>query len=190
MKNFYLNFNMNQEDGKTIQFIDDLEEYESSIESSDKPIANIYVSSPGGENRMAAMLYHFFKTSPYNYQFIINGTFSSNTILVLLALNPTHITIMRQCLSTIHFSNYDHPVANIALNDCSHSSLNEFKDFKDYLKSMLKLYKTFLTKKELLIIKQGGDVVISAKRVAKLFKEIKENTKIQNKAKDLFEITL
>jgi len=55
---------------------------------------------------------------------------------------------------------------------------------------MLKLYKTFLTKKELLIIKQGGDVVISAKRVAKLFKEIKENTKIQNKAKKLFEITL
>ena len=60
MKNFYLNFEMNQEDGKTTQFIDELKEYESSIESSAKPIANIYVSSPGGENRMAAMLYHFF----------------------------------------------------------------------------------------------------------------------------------
>lgn len=190
MKNFYLDFNMNQEDGKTIQFIDELKEYESSIESSDKPIANIYVSSPGGENRMAAIVYHFFSTSPYNYHFIVNGTFSSNTILVLLALNPIHITIMRQCLSTIHFSNYNHPVANIALNNYSHSSLNEFKDFKNYLKLMLKLYKTFLTRKELLIIKQGGDIVLGAKRVAKLFKEIKENTKIQNKAKNLFEITL
>jgi hypothetical protein len=31
MKNFYLNFNMNQEDGKTVQFINELEELEESL---------------------------------------------------------------------------------------------------------------------------------------------------------------
>jgi len=35
----------------------------------DEPIANIYISSTGGENRMAAIIYHFFNTS----SFIING---------------------------------------------------------------------------------------------------------------------
>ena len=80
MKNFYLNFNMNQEDGKTVQFINELEEFEESLivrtkegyyyPQIDEPIANIYISSTGGENRMAAIIYHFFNTSPFNFNII------------------------------------------------------------------------------------------------------------------------
>ena len=183
MKNFYLNFQMNQEDGKTLQFLEELEELEESfLISTDEgdyypviedSIANIYISSVGGENRMAAIIYHFFSTSTFNYRFTVNGDFSSNAILILLALNPKYITIMRQCMSVIHLSNYNHPVSNIVLNDPSHSSLNDLNDFKDYLNSMLDLYKTFLTKEELTTIKQGGDVSLSAQRVAELFEKLK-----------------
>lgn len=200
MKNFYLNFNMNHEDGKTVQFIDELEEFEESLivrteeghyyPEIDEPIANIYVSSTGGENRMAAIVYHFFSTSPFNYRFTVNGEFSSNAILILLALNPKYITIMRQCMSVVHLSSYNHPVSNIVLNDPSHSSLNDLNDFKDYLNSMLELYKTFLTKEELTIIKQGGDIALSAQRVAELFERLKKDKGIQKKAKKIFEITL
>ena len=76
MKNFYLNFNMNQEDGKTVQFINELEEFEESLivrtkegyyyPQIDEPIANIYISSTGGENRMAAIIYHFFNVNKKN----------------------------------------------------------------------------------------------------------------------------
>ena len=200
MKNFYLNFNMNQEDGKTVQFINELEEFEESLivrtkegyyyPQIDEPIANIYISSTGGENRMAAIIYHFFNTSPFNYKFTINGDFSSNAIFILLALNPKHITIMRQCMSIIHLSNYDHPVSNTALNNPNHASLNVYNDFKDYSNTMIELFKLFVTKDELAIIKQGGDICLSAKRVAELFQKLKKNKKMQQKAKELFEITL
>ena len=191
---------MNQEDGKTLQFLEELEELEESfLISTDEgdyypviedSIANIYISSVGGENRMAAIIYHFFSTSTFNYRFTVNGDFSSNAILILLALNPKYITIMRQCMSVIHLSNYNHPVSNIVLNDPSHSSLNDLNDFKDYLNSMLDLYKTFLTKEELTTIKQGGDVSLSAQRVAELFEKLKKDKGMQKKAKKIFEITL
>lgn len=201
MKNFYLNFLLNQEDGKTIEFLEQIEEYEESLIVKteegegyypiiDEPIANIYVSCGGGENRMAAIIYHFFSTSNFNYKFTVNGDFSSNTILILLALNPKYITIMRQCMSTVHLSNYNHPVSTIVLNDPLHSSLNDLNDFKDYSESLLELYKMFLTKEELATIKQGGDVILSAKRVAELFHRLQQSKKLQNKAKKIFEITL
>lgn len=200
MKNFYLNFNMNHEDGKTVQFIDELEEFEESLivrteeghyyPEIDEPIANIYVSSTGGENRMAAIIYNFLSKSPFDYQYTINGDFSSNAFFILLALNPKYITIMRQCMSIIHLSNYNHPISNIALNNPNHVSLNDYNDFKDYLNSIIKLFKIFLTKEELAIIKQGGDICLSAKRVAILFQKLKKDKKMQLKAKELFEITL
>lgn len=200
MRNFYLNFNMNHEDGKTLQFIEELEEFEESLviktdegnlyPKIDEPVATIYVNSSGGENRMAAIIYHFLSTSNFHYQFVINGEFSSNAILILLALNPKYITIMRQCMCTIHFSNYNHPVAALAMNDPNHFSLNDFNDFKDYLNSLLVLYKCFLTKKEIFEIKTGGDVVLSARRVLELFTKLKKNRILQKKAKNIFEITL
>ena len=200
MKNFYLNFNMNHEDGKTVQFIDELEEFEESLivrteeghyyPEIDEPIANIYVSSTGGENRMAAIVYHFFSTSPFNYRFTVNGDFSSNAILIMLALNPKYISIMRQCSSIIHLSNYNHPVANIALNNQNHSSLNDFNDFKEYLNCLLILYKSFLSKEEIITIRQGGDVFLSSSRVLNLFNKLKRDKSLQKKAKNIFEITL
>lgn len=200
MKNFYLDFNMNKEDGKTIQFINELEELEESLLVSteegnyypivEEPIANIFVDSTGGENRMAAMLYEFFKNSKYQYQFTIIGDFSSNAILLLLALNPKYIKIMRQCMSTIHLSNYNHPVSNIALNDPKHSTLNDFNDFKNYLEYLLKIYKEFLLKSEIDVIKQGGDIFLPPKRVNQLFKKLKKDIQLQNKTKKIFEITL
>lgn len=200
MKNFYLDFNMNKEDGKTTQFIDELEELEESLLVSteegnyypivEEPIANIFVDSTGGENRMAAMLYEFFKNSKYKYQFTIIGDFSSNAILLLLALNPKHIKIMRQCMTIIHLSNYNHPVSNIALNDPKHGTLNDFNDFKDYLKCLLKVYEKFLTASEIVVIKQGGDIFLPPKRVSQLFKKLKKDTQLQNKTKKIFEITL
>lgn len=200
MKNFYLDFNMNKEDGKTIQFINELEELEESLLVSteegnyypivEEPIANIFVDSTGGENRMAAMLYEFFKNSKYQYQFTIIGDFSSNAILLLLALNPKYIKIMRQCMSTIHLSNYNHPVSNIALNNPKHSTLNDFNDFKNYLEDLLKIYKEFLLKSEIDVIKQGGDIFLPPKRVSQLFKKLKKDIQLQNKTKKIFEITL
>jgi len=200
MKNFYLDFNMNKEDGKTIQFIDELEEFEESFTMSteegnyypiiEEPIANIFVDSTGGENRMAAMLYEFFKNSKYQYQFTVIGEFSSNTILLLLALNPKYIKIMRQCSSIVHLSNYNHPVANLALNNPKHSTLNDFNDFKNYLECLLKLYKEFLSKSEISIIKQGGDIFLSPKKINQLFKRLKKDIGLQNKTKKIFEITL
>ncbi len=200
MKNFYLNFSMNHEDGRTLQFLDELEEFEESLIINtdegklypvmDEGVANIYISSTGGENRMAALIYHFFKQSKFDYNFIVHGDFSSNAVLIMLALNPKYISIMRQCSSVIHLSSYNHPVANIALNDPNHSSLNDFNDFKEYLNSLLILYKSFLTKEEIFIIKQGGDIFLSSKRVKALFDALKKNRLLQKKAKNIFEITL
>lgn len=200
MKNFYLDFNMNKEDGKTVQFIDELEEFEESFTMSteegnyypiiEEPIANIFVDSTGGENSMAAMLYEFFKNSKYQYQFTVIGEFSSNAILLLLALNPKYIKIMRQCRSIVHLSNYNHPVSNIILNDPKHNSLNEFNDFRTYLEILFELYKMFLTKDELKEIKKGKDVYLPSIRVNKLFNELKKNKKIQIKSKKIFELTL
>jgi hypothetical protein len=93
-------------------------------------------------------------------------------------------------MCTIHFSNYNHPVAALAMNDPNHFSLNDFNDFKDYLNSLLVLYKCFLTKKEIFEIKTGGDVVLSARRVLELFTKLKKNRILQKKAKNIFEITL
>jgi hypothetical protein len=55
---------------------------------------------------------------------------------------------------------------------------------------MVNLFKIFLTKEELIIIRQGGDVCLSAKRVVELFQQLKKSKKMQNKTKELFEITL
>ena len=93
-------------------------------------------------------------------------------------------------MSVVHLSSYNHPVSNIVLNEPNHSSLNDLNDFKDYLHSMLELFKTFLTKEELTIIKQGGDIALSAQRVAELFERLKKDKGIQKKAKKIFEITL
>jgi hypothetical protein len=200
MKNFYLDFSMNKEDGKTVQFIDELEEFEESFTMSteegnycpiiEEPIANIFVDSTGGENRMVVMLYEFFKNSKYQYQFTIIGDFSSNAILLLLALNPKYIKIMRQSNTIVHLSNYNHPVSNIILNDPKHNSLNEFNDFRTYLEILFELYKMFLTKDELKEIKKGKDVYLPSIRVNKLFNELKKNKKIQIKSKKIFELTL
>lgn len=200
MKNFYLNFNMNHEDGRTLQFLKELEEFEESLTINteegtlypivDRGIANIYINCTGGENRMAALLYNFFKQSRYDYNFIVHGDFSSNAILIMLALNPKYISIMRQCSSVIHLSNYNHPVANIALNNQNHSSLNDFNDFKEYLNCLLILYKSFLSKEEIVTIRQGGDVFLSSSRVLDLFNKLKRDKSLQKKSKNIFEITL
>ena len=200
MKNFYLNFHFDKADGKTIQFLEELEELEESFICNteegllhpviDEPIATIYVDCTGGENRMAAILYNFFKTSNYKYNFVVNGDFSSNAIILLLALNPEHFTIMRQCIAIIHLSNYNHPVSSIMLNDEKHHTLNDYNDFKDYLRNLMDLYKLFLSKEELKTIKIGGDVMISSKRVMELFLKLKKSKVLQQKAKNIFEITL
>jgi len=200
MKNFYLNFSMNHEDGRTLQFLEELEKFEESLTINteegtlypivDGGIANIYINCTGGENRMAALLYNFFKQSQYDYNFIVHGDFSSNAILIMLALNPKYISIMRQCSSIIHLSNYNHPVANIALNNQNHSSLNDFNDFKEYLNCLLILYKSFLSKEEIITIRQGGDVFLSSSRVLNLFNKLKRDKSLQKKAKNIFEITL
>lgn len=200
MKNFYLNFNLNHEDGKTIQFLEEIQEFEESLIVTtdegnlypviDQPIANIYINCPGGENRMAAVIYNFFSTSEFDYKFIIHGEFSSNAILVLSALNPKYMTIMRQSSATIHFSNYNQPVSEIAFNNPNHHSLNYYNDFKNYLNYLLIFYKAFLSKEEIQTIKQGGDVILDPKRILELFNRLKKDRLLQKKAKNIFEITL
>jgi hypothetical protein len=95
-------------------------------------------------------------------------------------------------MSTIHLSNYNHPVSNIALNNPKHSTLNDFNDFKNYLEYLLKIYlRVSVTKDELDVIKQGGDICLSPKRVNELFQKLKKDIKkCKTKLKKLFEITL
>lgn len=193
MKNFYLNFDMNKEDGKTIDFIEELSKLENSsdlVPYKFKPIANIYIDCVGGENRMAALLYSFLTLSEYHYHFIINGCVSSNALLILIALNPKYVTVMRQSSSTVHLSNYNIPVSNIALNDLDHPSLYEYNDFKSYLNTLIEVYEFFLSKEEIEIIKKGEDIILSASKINNLFLELKKNNDFQLKSKNIFEITL
>jgi len=132
MKNFYLNFELYKEDNKTIDFIEELLKLEEVSTSDTKPIANIYIDCDGGENRMAAILYSFFKLSKFNYNFIVSGSLSSNALIILMALNPKYLTIMRQSYSIVHLSNYDIPIATLVLNDINHYSLNQYNDFNAY----------------------------------------------------------
>lgn len=200
MKSFYLDFLMTKESGKVYQFIEDIEEYEEGFtvptdEGNLKilikePVGNIYVNCIGGENIMAATLYHFLNNRPYNYNYIVTGSFSSNAILLLLALNPKNVTIMRQCMSTIHLSNYNHPVSSLAFNEENSPYLGDLTDFKLYLGQLLDLYKFFLTKEELLIVKKGMDITLGAKRVQETFNNLKKSKSFQTKARNIFEITL
>ena len=190
MKNFYLNFELYKEDNKTIDFIEELLKLEEVSTSDTEPIANIYIDCDGGENRMAAILYSFFKLSKFNYNFIVSGSLSSNALIILMALNPKYLTIMRQSYSIVHLSNYDIPIATLALNDINHYSLNQYNDFKDYLDILVSIYKFFLSNEEIDVIKKGEDITLSAYRIRELFIKLRKNKNFQLKSKNIFEITL
>lgn len=199
MKNFYLDFEFSKESGKTYQFIKELEELEESLIMDtdegklypiiEESIANIYIDSVGGENKTTAILFNFLKNTKFNYNYIVTGDFSSNALLLLLALNPKNIKIMRQAGSIVHLSNYNHPVANLALND-NETSKNDYLEFKNYLNLLMDIYNNFLTKEELQIIKQGGDIYLSSSRIDETFKKLKKNKKFQKEAENIFELTL
>jgi hypothetical protein len=200
MKSFYLNFNLNKEDGKTVQFIEDIEDFEASfnVETDegtltpvfDYPIGTIYIDSTGGENRMTSMLYDFLNTRKSNYRFVVVGDFSSNAIILILALNPKHLIINRQANATIHLSNYNHPVNELAFNNEDALNIADYKSFKEYLTLLLNMYKMFLTKEELAHVKKGNDVSLNSERVAETFRKLKRNKEFQKKCKNIFEITL
>lgn len=191
MKNFYLNFELVKEENKIFDFIENLSTLEESSKVClNKPTANIYIDCIGGENRIAAILYNFFSKSEHDYNFIINGAISSNALLILLALNPKFVSIMRQASSIIHLSNYNIPVATIAFSDYTNQKLKDFIDFKEYNKDLLDLYCLFLSPEELSFIKDGEDIFLSSRRIHNLFLDLKENNDLQLKAKKIFEITL
>lgn len=200
MKTFYLDFEMNRESGKVQQFIEEIEEYENSLivdtdEGSCLPIIGdyagvIYVDSPGGQNRVAAILYDFLSNRPLNYKYVVTGSFSSNAILLLLALNPKNIVIMRQSSATIHLSNYNHPINTLAFTKDTDPNLNDYADFVDYLSHLMTIYKKFLTKEEVKLVEKGFDVVLGAKRINELFLKLKKDKKFQQDCKNIFEITL
>lgn len=200
MKTFYLDFEMNRESGKVQQFIEEIEEYENSLvvdtdEGSCLPIIGdyagvIYVDSPGGQNRVAAILYDFLSNRPLNYKYVVTGSFSSNAILLLLGLNPKNIVIMRQSLAIIHLSNYNHPINTLAFTKDTDPNLNDYADFVDYLSHLMTVYKKFLTKEEVKLVEKGFDVVLGAKRINQLFLKLKKDKKFQQDCKNIFEITL
>ena len=200
MKTFYLNFEMNKDSGKFQQFINDIEEYEQSLvvstdEGNFLPIIGdyagvIYVDSPGGQNCVAAIMYDFLKNRPLNYKYVVTGSFSSNAILLLLALNPKDVVIMRQASSVIHLSNYNHPVSTLAFAKDNDPNINDFSDFIDYLNELMLIYKAFLSKEEIKLVEKGFDVVLGAKRINELFLKLKRDKKFQKQCKNIFEITL
>jgi len=200
MKTFYLDFEMNRESGKVQQFIEEIEEYENSLvvdtdEGAYLPIIGdyagvIYVDSPGGQNCVAAILYDFLSNRPLNYKYVVTGSFSSNAILLLLALNPKNIVIMRQSLAIIHLSNYNHPINTLAFTKDTDPNLNDYADFVDYLSHLMIVYKKFLTKEEVKLVEKGFDVVLGAKRINELFLKLKKDKKFQQDCKNIFEITL
>lgn len=197
MKTFYLDFEMNKDSGKFQQFIADIEEYEQSlVVSTDEGnflgdyAGVIYVDSPGGQNCVAAIMYDFLKNRPLNYKYVVTGSFSSNAILLLLALNPKDVVIMRQATSVIHLSNYNHPVSTLAFAKDNDPGINDFLDFIDYLNELMLIYKIFLSKEEIKLVKKGFDVVLGAKRINELFLKLKRDKKFQKQCKNIFEITL
>lgn len=200
MKTFYLDFEMNRDSGKVQQFIEEIEEYENSLvvdtdEGAYLPIIGdytgvIYVDSPGGQNCVAAILYDFLSNRPLNYKYVVTGSFSSNAILLLLALNPKNIVIMRQSLAIIHLSNYNHPINTLAFTKDTDPNLNDYADFVDYLSHLMTVYKKFLTKEEVKLVEKGFDVVLGAKRINELFLKLKKDKKFQQDCKNIFEITL
>ncbi len=78
---------------------------------------------------------------------------------------------MRQGFCKIHLSNYNHPISTIALNDRNDINLYDLKDFTSYLEDMLDLYKEFLSKKELKLIKKGKIFIYAQKEVVKYLKK-------------------
>lgn len=200
MKTFYLDFEMNRDSGKVQQFIEEIEEYENSLvvdtdEGAYLPIIGdyagvIYVDSPGGQNCVAAILYDFLSNRSLNYKYVVTGSFSSNAILLLLALNPKNIVIMRQSLAIIHLSNYNHPINTLAFTKDTDPNLNDYADFVDYLSHLMTVYKKFLTKEEVKLVEKGFDVVLGAKRINELFLKLKKDKKFQQDCKNIFEITL
>lgn len=200
MKSFYLDFPMYKEDGKVKQFIKDIEEYENEfeVETNDgkltplfeEPIGTIYIDSTGGENRTASILYNFLKNRKNYYNFVITGDCSSNTILLLLALNPKHLIINRQAVVITHLSNYNHPINEIAFSTEKDLHTADFFNFKQYLNIIIECYKLFLNKEEINVIKKGKDVYISSTRIVEIFKKLKSSKIFQEKAKNIFEITL
>ena len=200
MKTFYLDFEMNRDSGKFQKFIDDIEEYEQSLvvstdEGNFLPIIRdyagvIYVDSSGGQNCVAAIMYDFLKNRLLNYKYVVTGSFSSNTILLLLALNPKDVVIMRQALSVIHLSNYNHPVNTLAFAKDNDPNINDFSDFIDYLNELMLIYKAFLSKEEIKLVEKGFDVILGAKRINELFLKLKRDKKFQKQCKNIFEITL
>lgn len=200
MKSFFLDFNLNKEDGRVIKLIEELEEFEACFQVDTEegkiipiikePIINLYVDCTGGENRMASMLYDFLSSRPFNYQYTIVGELSSNAILLLLALNPKYLKINRQAISTIHLSSYNHPVKELVFSSENSVHLNDFADFKDYSQTLVNVYSNFMTKEELTTIKRGGDVVINSKRLVSIFRKLWRDKEFQKKCKNIFELTL
>lgn len=191
MKNFYLDFEMCKEDGKVINLLMEIEQYERTQEITNEVIGNIYVDSNGGENRMTSILYDFFKKANNRYSFTLGGDLSSNAILLLLALNPKNLTILRQCSSIIHLSSYTPQAVSLIFNDSKGLYFNAMTEYNGYLTNLLELYKMFsLSKEELNHIKSGGDVFLSAQRILDIFNKLSKSKVMQKKARNIFEITL
>ena len=200
MKSFYLDFPMYKEDGKVKQFIEDIEEYENEfeVETNDgkltplfeEPIGTIYIDSTGGENRTASILYNFLKNRKNYYNFVITGDCSSNTILLLLALNPKHLIINRQAVVIVHLSNYEQSVNEIVFSKEKDIHAAYYFNFKEFLNLTIDCFKFFMTKKELNILKEGRDICISPNRLVEIFKKLKYSKLFQKKTKNIFEITL
>jgi len=199
MKNFYLNFELDSENTKVYEFMDSILEYESQFISVTNEglikqefgyiIGTIYINCLGGQNILASILYHFLNERKNNYRFVINGMFSSNTLLIFGALNPKEIQIMRQSNSTVHLSSFQLPMREMIFPDKTHPSFNYNNYFETYSQMLLDLYKTFLTKEELKWVKMGGDVDLNPERIKELFDKLKESKSLQNKFKKIFELT-
>lgn len=201
MENFFLNFPIKAE--TTLPFLNSLENFEKSLEPSkfesilqveaqpqpinNEPVARIYINSPGGEVAYATALYHFFKYSPYKYEFVILESCDSSAFFLMLALCPDNMYIYCGSAGMLHEVGFAVDSRDLMLDPTTYQKrrLAHLRKTNDIMAEIIKL---IVTKEEYKIYKSGEDLYLDSDRLSEIFAKAKTSKTIKEKMKKFFEI--
>lgn len=196
MKNFFLNFEMNAETCN--KFMIDLQEFENGLNESilkngtqeqDKgPVANIYVGSPGGHYSEGANLYHFFKNSKFEYNFILSGFCDSCSFLFIIALCPKNVIVYKSASSVVHEISIT--VDSRDLNKKSNVFMKRISDLNETNDTLLEFVRNALPAEDFVEYERDREISLSGGELNEVIKKVSQSDKLKDLAKRFFEINL
>lgn len=181
----YLNFAFSEEPVKN--FIDSFLELETKLldrSDVDQKIT-IFVDSAGGEDTFAYQLYHIFKTSKVDIEFVLCGGVDSFALTLMLAMSDKVSRVARSAEGVYHLLSYLDHIRN-GLKPYNSIDIIRRKDLDEMNGVLLSIFKELLPKTKFLQMKRGEDIYISSHEVKAMMEKVKSTPELYEKAQTIF----